>query len=442
MKKFIAFMVGVGGLMQVHALVINEIMSNPTGDDNGREWVELYNDTQDTVDLSALTISIKGGNAVVATAVGGGTSLVAGGYAIVGSTVSNATKFLQDYPSYTGPLFKSSISLVNTGVTSIEIKLSGVSADILASYTAAKEGSTLSEINGSFVTASPTPGAENQAPSSDTTQDTTTSTTTATTTQNQVTVAQMSPPSADIVFYMPFEKTVVAGAETEFSTYATNRAGKVIDGLAATWAFGDGGQGTGTSTKYRYAYTGRYFAQVEGTNGYVAGTGRMLVRVVPPDISINGIASGKYGAYIDITNPNPYDLDLSQWQLSIDSAVFPFPKNTLLLSNGTTHFSGLAMGFANITISSSTLIRILFPNAEEVTRYVPQVGEVLGAATTTQSVKVSPSSMPQKIYPKVAVKTVTASTTTVNVKASSSVRVAAAKKDTRIVAFFRSLFGK
>jgi hypothetical protein len=441
MKKLLILVIGLSGAVQAHALVINEIMSNPTGDDSGREWVEIYNDTQESIDISALTISIKGGTAVVVTPLSGGTSLVAGGYAIIGSTVSNATKFSQDYPSYTGPLFKSSISLVNTGITSIEIKLNGISSDVLASYTAAKEGSTFSKINGTFVTGSPTPGAENLASSSDTT-DTTTSTTTATTTEYQVTVPQMSPPSADIIFYMPFEKTVVAGAETEFSTYATTRAGKMIDGLTATWAFGDGGQGTGTSTKYRYAYSGRYFAQVEGTNGYVAGLGRMLVRVVPPDIAITKIASGKYGSYIDITNPNSYDLDLSQWKLSIEGAVFPFPKNTLLPANSTTHFSGLAMGFADITISSSTLIRILFPNAEEVTRYTPLQGEVLGAATTTAPVKAYLPTTQPKIYPKMLVKTAVAPTTTANAKASSSIRVVTTKKDTRIVAFFRSLFGR
>ncbi|MFA5132124.1 MAG: lamin tail domain-containing protein [Candidatus Paceibacterota bacterium] len=448
MKKLLILSLFMSGTMSTHALLISEIMSNPTGDDGGREWVELYNDTTVPVDISALTISIKGGAAIVTTPLSGGTTLNAGEYAIIASTVSGVTKFLQDYPLYNGSLFKSSISLVNTGVTSIEIKLNGVSLDILSSYTAAKEGMTLSRVNGSFIQTTPTPGSENSAPAVvDTT--TPTDTTATTTTEHQVTVAQMSPPSPDIILYMPFEKTVVAGAETEFSTYGMTRAGKTIDGLTCTWAFGDGGQAVGTSTKYRYAYAGRYVAQVEGTNGYVAGTGRMTVRVVPPDIAISAIASGKYGTYVDITNPNPYDLDFSQWKLLINGSAFPFPKNTLLAAGGVTHFSGVAMGFASSTISSGTVVQILFPNQEEVTKYIKDEGLVLGAATTTIATTMPIKSIliqaPARVYQKVIVKTVphaSAATSTIVASTTSVTRVVHTQKDTRIVAWFKGLFGR
>jgi hypothetical protein len=185
-------------------------------------------------------------------------------------------------------------------VTSIDIKLNGATVASLPSYTAAKEGFTLSYTGGSYVTGTPTAGLENQVADTGTE----TNTGNATTTDTQVTLPQMSPPSADIMIYLPTEKVVVAGAEADFSVFSQTRAGKPINDLRYTWAFGDGGQGTGSSTKYRYGYSGRYIAQVEATNALVAGTGRMVVRVVPPDIVISSIGSGKYGSYIELSNQN------------------------------------------------------------------------------------------------------------------------------------------
>lgn len=429
MKSALTFLIAGLGIANVHALVVNEVMSNPAGDDSGREWVELYNETDAPIDLTGMTVSIKGGSFISTTLVGGGNILPAGGYAIIGSTVSGATKFLQDYPAFTGPLLRSSISLVNTGATSIDIKVGTVTTGI-TSYVAAKENHTLSFIGGTYVTGIPTPGAQNAAAESDIENTSTTATTTAT----QVTLPQMSPPTADIVLYMPEEKVAVAGAESEFSVFALTRAGKNIDNLVYSWTFGDGGQAVGSSTKYRYAYTGRYVAYAEALNGSVYGTGRMSVRVVSPDISIAKVGTGKYGAYVDITNPNPYELNLSQWVLSIDGARFPFPKNTVLLPGNTTRFSGVAMGFASTTLSTSTLVRITFPNLEEVVRYSSMQEEGNTATTTVATI---PKAAPRKVAsntPKPQVLGASSPSSTKQTSTSSKT------KDTRIVAWFKRVF--
>ncbi len=435
MKHALLWILFISGSMQVSALVISEVMSNPTGDDSGREWVELYNDATSSADLSTLTISIKGGTAMSVTPLGSA-SLPAGGYAIIGSTVSGATKFLQDYPTYSGPLFKSAISLVNTGSTSIDIKINGTIINSLPSYTAAKEGSSLSLIAGSFILGIPTPGADNQA---DTGGGGSSQTTTATTSNNQATIPQMSPPSSDIVLYVPFEKTVVAGADTLFEAYALTHAGGVINGLTCKWAFGDGGQGTGSTTTYKYAYTGKYVTQVEGTNGSVAGIARMLVRVVSPEISIVSVGSGKYGNYIDVINPNAYDLNLSQWRLVINGQGFPFPKHTTLAGNTTTRLSGLAMGFASTTISASTTIKIVFPNQEEVTSYsVPETSQNV-FSTSTISVLATSSN---RVLTKPTVlfnKKIIVATSTVATTQSKKV---ISNRDTRIISWVQGLFGK
>jgi hypothetical protein len=422
-------------ITSVHALIINEVMSNPTGDDNGREWIEIYNATENSIDLSALTISVKGGTFVPITPVSGGTSIPAHGYAIIGSTVSGATRFMQDYPAYMGPLFRSAISLVNTGVTSLEIKVDGTSADIISSYTAAKEGSSYSLLLGIFGTGLPTPGEENKSQVSTEEAPNTTTTTT------QSTLPQAAPPSADIVIYLPLEKVVVAGAPTLFTVTGSTRAGKVIDGMNYTWAFGEGGFANGSSTLYRYLYPGRYIAQVEGTNGLVAGTARMNVRVVSPDITISPIAYGKYGSYIDITNPNEYDIDMSLWKITIDGVPFSFPKNTLL-SKGVTRFPGSVMGFASTTISTSTIIRLLFQNQDEVIRITQ------GTVENNKELN-HPTTTPQRflsleVKNKVTRNLPTTISAQVSTSAVNSVKVIPKKdtKDTRLASFFKSFFAR
>ena len=442
MKRFLSLLLLIQTTVSLHALVINEVMSNPIGDDGGREWIEVYNNTESDIDIASLTISIKGASFIPVTPVAGGTIITSHGYGIIGSTVSGTTRFMQDYGTYSGLLFRSAISLVNTGVTSIELKLQGVTIDTLASYTAAKEGSTYSLIGGSFITGAPSPGVENKTVTSEEDTPITTKTT-----GNQATLPQASPPSADITLYLPTEKVVVAGAPANFSVFSTTRAGKSIDGMGYTWSFGDGGQSTGSSTLYRYLYPGRYIAQVEGTNGLIAGTGRMVVRVVSPDIALSTINNGKYGLYIDITNPSTYDLDISFWKLSIDGALFSFPKNTLLAS-GVTRFPGSAIGFASTTISSSTLIKLLFQNMDEVIRVLQENNftkdQYTIPATLPSRYEVSPSRVVSRSVTPIPKKMQKPSTVPFIV-ASTSTQVILTKrdqKDVRLATWIKTFFAK
>lgn len=416
----------------VNALQINEILSNPIGDDGGREWVELYNDGDSDVDLSTINISIKGGNPVAVTPVSGGTILTPHGYAIVGSVVGGATKFALDYPTYSGPLLRASISLVNTGVTSIDVRVSGTALDSVASYTAAKEGRSYGRVGTSFTSMSPTPGMENS-------EDETEITTESTSTQNvgfQSTIPQMSPPSADVIVYLPQEKVVVAGAPTIFTVNALTGTGKQIDGMKYSWSFGDGGQGTGSSTIYRYFHPGRYVAFVDAANGLVAGKARMLVKVVPPEIDLSELKTSKYGPYVEIYNPNNYELDVSAWKLSINGALYTLPLTTVLLP-GTTVISGAALGFSSSTVDSGSVVQLLFSNNEAVTR-APQLESIKETATTSSPQKVVSIPVPVKAIaiPKKAV--VSKKATSSNFSATTT--SLSAKKDTRIANFFRSFF--
>jgi hypothetical protein len=445
-KKFLLSIAFLSLFGRLNALSINEIFSNPIGDDSGREWVEIYNETDNPVDISSLTLSIKGGSPIVVTPVSGGTLIPSHGYGVIGSTVSGATRFLQDYPEYNGVLCKSSISLVNTGVTSIDIRLGGVVVDVVASYTAAKEGKSYAKVAGQFVTATPSPGKENTQDESTSSNDTQATTTGITGTQT--TIPQMSPPSADITLYLPFERTVVAGAPTEFSVYALTGTGKPVSQISYLWAFGDGGQGAGSTTIYRYMYPGNYLVYVDGTTGLVAGKARMKVRVVQPDIAVSSIKSSAVGSYIEVTNPNPYELDISGWKLSVDGAMYSFPFTTVLLP-GVTKISSQALGFASSTYTATSAVRLLFGDNTEVVT-AKERKEVAGAlsATATSSVIEISSTTKSSLVEKGSVRLVvrTSQQKLLKPQASSSattspvITIETTRRDNRIATFFRSLF--
>lgn len=424
MKYIVAVLISLSSIASVYAVYISEIMYDPQGSDTSREWIEIYNDTSGAIDFTVWKFFESGTNHGM-TSYSGGSTVISGGYGII---VDNPVKFLADFPSFQGVLYDSSFSLSNTGEQLILKDGGGNSIDTFTysvSVGGNDDGTTLSKINSTWEKGDATPGNSNQITTSSNV------TTTATTTGNQTTIAQMSPPLPDIVLYLPFEKTVVAGAESEFAVYGMTRTGKPIENLSYTWAFGDGGKGYGTSTLYRYAYPGRYVAHVEGGNGYVIGTGRISVHVVPPDIIISKVENGKYGTFVDITNPNRYALDLSQWKLTINGSSFSFPKNTIILGNTTTHISGVAMGFASTTLSSNSLVQILFPNLEEVTRFTFSE-EVATKSVASSSNMYTPK--PIKVIKKQAQATVQEKATTT--------RTFSQQKDTRIVTFFKSFFRK
>lgn len=346
--------------LKAEALMVSEIISNPVGDDGGREWVEIVNKGETSFDISKITFSIKGGSQTSPSFISGPQVIPPSGYAIIASTVSGQTKFLQDYPSFGGTLLKASMSLVNTGTTSFTLYVNGVQSDFV-SYVASKEGYGYGVVQGEFTTTDPTPGNENKKYESPQTDESSSGN------PNQVTLPQSYQTLPLLTLFLPKEKKVVAGASSAFNVLVLDDKGEEVKDVIYEWSFGDGGYAFGSSTKHTYHYSGRYILEVEATNGKAEGKGRMVILVHNPDISVSEVLYGKYGPYIALTNENSYELDISGWTLSVDGAGFRFPKNTML-GSGVTKFPGLVMGFASTTVSSSTVIKLLFPSGEEVAR--------------------------------------------------------------------------
>lgn len=109
-------------------LVINEIMYDPEGSDDGREWIEIYNNGTTTADLSGWKLFEGEANHKLSL-VRGQASVPALGYAVITNAAGAAASA---YPDCPGSVFHASFSLKNGTGESIALKVGDFTADSLA----------------------------------------------------------------------------------------------------------------------------------------------------------------------------------------------------------------------------------------------------------------------------------------------------------------------
>jgi hypothetical protein len=424
---------------QSSALIISEIMYDPDGSDTDREWTEVFNDSGTDLNIASYKFFESNVNHGL-TLVSGAAAIPPQGYAVI---VDNPTKFLADNPGFSGILFDSSFSLSNTGEALAVKDGSGAIKDSLTyipSLGGQDDGSTLSLISGAWVRGNKTPGAANTPFTGSTSNETssdTSSKTSSSTTISPITV----PANADFYVAIPSTKTVIAGADAEFSARAYTSSKTDITDATFAWTFGDGGSRTGKSVGYHYNYPGVYIVVVEAVYQGMTATEKMKVFVVPPRFTVASFGKGEEGNYVDIQNQGAQDLDISAWKINIDNVSYSLPKNMVIAASSTLRIPGEAIGFASTTIAQYSLVRLLYPNFREVYRYfVPTATAYAGVSTTSLATATPP--LPRQVYVPLFKAKVMTSTSTQATSTATSSRNALAKKDTKLVDWFGSLFSK
>ena len=100
------------GAVVINEIVINEIMYNlEKGSDSGREWVEIFNDSDAAIDLTDWRFYENDTNHKL-TLIQGDINISPNRYAVI---VDKPDQFLADNPGYSGTLFDSAFSLSNSG---------------------------------------------------------------------------------------------------------------------------------------------------------------------------------------------------------------------------------------------------------------------------------------------------------------------------------------
>ncbi len=129
MKKLLFVITLIIFIAPVQAnVVINEIMYDVVGSDDNHEWIEVYNNGNESVNLTNWKFFEANTNHGL-TLINNSAILDASDFAVI---VDDWQTFLQDYPNYNKTLFDSSFSLSNSGET---IALKNSTSDIVESLT-------------------------------------------------------------------------------------------------------------------------------------------------------------------------------------------------------------------------------------------------------------------------------------------------------------------
>ena len=147
---------------QFFPVVINEIMYDLEGSDEDREWIEILNNGENSVDLTNWKFYENETNHNLKL-IQGTISIPPNGYTII---ADDTEKFLMDHPNYSGTLFDSAFSLSNSGekiaIKNGDLIINEVTYE--SAWGANGDGNSLQKFDNQWLTVPPTPGRKNEIP--------------------------------------------------------------------------------------------------------------------------------------------------------------------------------------------------------------------------------------------------------------------------------------
>lgn len=345
---------------------ISEVMYDPSGADDGHEWIEVYN-SGSSFDLSRWKL-FEGGTNHGITAYVGGATLATGGYAVL---VDNPSKFLADWPQFSGQIFDTVFSggLNNANGEALTLRSDSLADIDSITYNptmgANGDGNSLQKVGSSFTASFPTPGAtvgSGSPPSTSDNSTTNTETSHSGTASSTSSTGSSYPIEPKMSVSAGGDRVVVASAGTVFEGRVQGLKGEAITNARLVWNFGNGESREGRSVLYAFPYPGRYIVILDASSEIYSATTRLTVTVVPAQVSISEVNSD----FVEITNSSNIELNLGLWQLTADGQIFRFPANTILFPHESVAISNIATGLAP---SSPRAVTLLYPNGTLAAAY-------------------------------------------------------------------------
>ncbi len=368
-----------------NALMITEIMYDLEGTDADREWVEIFNDGESSVDLSQYRFNDGANHVLNAPPANGGQgslTFAVNSYAII---AANAETFLSEHPGFSGTVIDTVLSLANTGDT-VSLTLAGAT---VASHTytsddgAVGTGRTLQYIDGVWTesTASPgVPGTREDDSDSEQPTGTTSSTSTTSTLSDDEPSASEKERIAELrrqflIDLSQLPKTGVAGATLSLKAKVANAYKENYAVGRFVWSMGDGGSlefENDSPFTYVYMYPGEYvvtmdFYKKTNTGSIPEKTARKTIVITAPNIRIASIdARGS----VELVNDSSEERDIGGWTLSSNGQQFVFPRHTNVLAKKKIYLSTRSSALP-LTPHSSVLL--MNENSDVISSYAPAV---------------------------------------------------------------------
>ncbi len=356
------------------ALQITEIQFDPDGADTDREWVEIYNETANSIDLTQIKFfeaNVNHGIDIFNQTNSSEKNVNAGEYVVLAQDIN---KFKIDFPNYAGKIFKSSFSLSNTG-ESLALK--------------DKDGNILTNVSytESDKQASPSPGAQNSGGTISNTQTNNNTSSNSTTSNSTSTNSNTYDTNTDNTINYTYKSywpetekiyvkignragenmTVMQGQEIIFNP-------KVLDGykkevknqsnsVQYKWSFGDGYTSDKREGIHSFKFVGEFVVNLQvNANGYV-DEDKIYVKVVEPRIKVSivskevspeellGTTTQKvFVDLVEIKNENNFELNVGGLYLSDENKKnFTLPEKLSILANKAILLPPELAGFASST---------------------------------------------------------------------------------------------
>lgn len=128
--------------------------------------------------------------------------------------------------------------------------------------------------------------------------------------------------------YAGEDRLGISGADIVFEGNAAGLKDYPLDSSKTRfiWNFGDGAYYEGKTARHSYFFPGSYIAVLDVVSGEYEASDRITVKVLANEIAISEVNT-KNG-WIKLYNNSSETIDVSFWQISLNEKNFVFPKNT------------------------------------------------------------------------------------------------------------------
>lgn len=375
-------------------VIISEIMFDPEGSDTSLEWVEIYNDGSDSVNLSGWQLYPDGIGYYTF-----GSEVVIGGrqYLVVNlrgsgtdsasvlhhsSATSNAGNSSGSFALFSGEprskeTIKSFVRYHKPGSTEKKTwESSAAEAGIwqagnFVDISAFSEGKSITYSGSAWSIGTPTKGMGSaSSPASPDISE-----------SNATTSASFSFTPFIEVPHLKLELVThphaIAGASHRFQARAFSENGKPVDSryVRFLWNFGDGVIAEGPAITHTYRFPGSYTISLNANTDSALGVYYTDITVRENSLKISEVVSGEEG-YIKLTNDSSTSLDLTGWIMRDQKGnSFTIPLDTklkerrsLILPNEVTALDSASalLYYPNLRLAASTATSVAVGEATSI----------------------------------------------------------------------------
>lgn len=346
-------------------VVINEIawMGSDNGGTAGQnandEWIELYNNGNEAVDLSEWSLNADDGSPSIALE----GMINAGEFFLLERSDDNSVPSVIADLIYTGALSNSgeTLRIKDNGGVVIDTIDGTEGWQSIGGNNETKE--TAQRVSSGWITTSPTPGSSNESSGGGQESQSGGGSSESTPSGSPPAPKGSSFPVEQRIFANAGkDKTVIVGADSLFEGKSLGLKKEPLANARYVWNFGNGEIKEGQNVLHYYQYPGEYVVMLNVSSGEFSTSDRITVNAFPAELAISKVEKD----FIEISNKSKQELNLSWWQLQSLNERFMIPKDTIILPNKKLIFSS---DVTNLDTSVRENISLLYPNGVEAVSF-------------------------------------------------------------------------